>query len=649
MVLTLDDWVTALRAAIIHPEEDPGVTIDPIVSDTDKKKGMFASLNAATQRVRFFAGVENTHFGEICYEADWWMKLLAAGKIQSPVNGVRSFIDLIYEDNDAHRMSTTLLQTRFWFYPVINRVNLFDKMVLLQDFQMGVFTQVMYAEDHGRPVLNLSHEYDGPSDKFASSLTKSFGELAEAQDVLASLRELTRLSALAKGCARSSCSYNFDDLISHYHGIKVTTPTNKEVVVQRDLNRGLEYRGGVELKSLTLRLQKGDASALRELVLKSRPSKEALSWNFIVKLQNGIPEGVNIPPQTGNPNEMAQLLAQGSFLYINNRFDDAIKCCDSLLKDFPNCDDASCLKAASIREGCITKAGESIQAGKSIKDDFKQVQASTEILEQVVKRDPKCVQAFLQLGVTHRAFRLQTNAIADFRTAIKLSPDFAAAHYMLGLTWKDIGNYTNAADCFRTVLSIESDTETAKDAAEQLAIVQGSLKNVAKGALKDYALQDQGLSLRYPSDWLAMTPQEVLKRARGNQLLTPACVLVVANPDNWDENLTIQITRVPGQGPVSRQYLESLVPGVRQEMAGRLQDFQEVSHAVIDVAGVPALRFDCSSSAWGKRQRQRSIVFVKQEKIFTITCTAIEGDFNDADTKSFQPIVETLQIPARQP
>ena len=142
VVLTMDDWITALRAAIIHPEEDPGVTIDPAVCDECKKKGMFACPHTSTQDVKFFAGIEKTHFGEVCYEADWWMKLLSAGKIQSPVKGVRSFIDLVGEDAQANRMSASLLQTRFWFYPIINRVNLLDNMVLLQDFQMGVFTQV---------------------------------------------------------------------------------------------------------------------------------------------------------------------------------------------------------------------------------------------------------------------------------------------------------------------------------------------------------------------------------------------------------------------------------------------------------------------------------------------------------------------------
>ena len=126
--------------------------------------------------------------------------------------------------------------------------------------------------------------------------------------------------------------------------------------------------------------------------------------------------------------------------------------------------------------------------------------------------------------------------------------------------------------------------------------------------------------------------------------MTPECVLVIANPDNWGQNLTIQIHDLPGQGPISRQELESLFPGLRDEMGRRLEAFKEVSHRVVDVAGVPALEFDCSSLAWGKRQRQRSVVFVKHQRLFTITCTAIESDFNDADIKSFRPIVDTFKI-----
>jgi len=638
VVLTMDDWITALRAALIHPEEDPGVTIDPAICDECKKKGMFACPHTSIQNVKFFAGIANTHLGEICYEADWWMKLLSAGKIQSPVNGVRSFIDLVGEDGQANRTSVSLLQTRFWFYPVINRVNLLDNMVLLQDFQMGVFTQVMYAEENGRPVVDLSHHYNAPSDKFATSLTESFGALAESQKVLATLRELTRLCALAKGCGRTSSPFDFRRLISNYHDVKVATPPTKEVLVQRDLIRKLEFRGGVELKALAMRLKEGDASAFRQIVLKARPTTDAVSWKFFVKLQNGVPEGVTVPPQTGSDQDAAELLAQGRFLYINNRFDDAARCFESILKDFPNCDDAACMKAISLREEAITASGHSLA------NDFAKVQAAMQILEQVAKRNPECVQAFFQLGVTHRAFRHSTQALDDFARAIKLVPDFAAAHYMMGLTWKDLKNYTNAATCFRTVIALESNTETAKDASEQLVLVQQSPEGGGRPTLKGYTIQQRGLSLRYPGDWLVMTPAELLKRANGNTIVTPECVLVIANPDNWNQNLTIQIKDVPGYNSPAPQELESFAGTINQQMGKELDGFKEVSHRIMNVANVPALVFDSSSLAWGQRQRQRSVLLVKQQRLYTITCTAIESEFADAETKSFQPIIDTLEI-----
>ena len=146
----------------------------------------------------------------------------------------------------------------------------------------------MYAEANGHPVLDLSRQYNAPSDKFATSLTESFGALAESQEVLASLRELTRLSALAKGCARSSNSFDLRKFILTYHGVRIATPTKKEVVIRRDLNRNLEFRGGVELKALATRLKEGDASAFRQIVFKARPTADAVSWNFVVRLENGI-------------------------------------------------------------------------------------------------------------------------------------------------------------------------------------------------------------------------------------------------------------------------------------------------------------------------------------------------------------------------
>lgn len=646
VVLTLDDWMTALRTAIVHPEQDPGVSIDPTACDKCKTKGIYGCPHTSTLKVSFFGGLENTRIGEVCFEADWWMKLLSLGEIQSPLKGLRSWRDLVGVDAQKDGMSKSLLTTRFWFYPLINRVNLLDGMVLLQDFKMGVFTQVMYAEENGRPVLDLSRQYHTPSDKFASSLTESYGELAESQKNLASLREFTRLLALAKGCVISSSSFDFRKMMSKYHGIKISIPTEKDVIIQYTFNRRIEISGGVELKALAMRLKDGDASAFRQIVFKARPTAEAVTWKFIVKLENGIPEGVTIPLQTASGSDLSELLCQARFLYISNRFDDAAKFSDSILKDFPNCDDAVCLKAIALREGAIMKDKPSIEG---FRNAFSQVQASIEILEQLTKRNPKCVQAFFELGVTHRAFHFQNEAIEDFNNAIKLSPDFVDAHYMLGLTWKEAKNYTNAANSFRTVLSLESNTENAKDAAEQLAILQQSFKVGRRKTLKEYSLQQSELSFRYPEDWIVLTPEEFLKKARGNTVLTPKCVLVVYNPDNYDQNVTVQISEVAGYNSVSPQELILMWGMMVQDAEKKIEGYKELYHSIIKVSEEPALVCDGSGLAWGKRYRQRAVLFVKKQRLFTITCTALESEFVDAEAKSFQFVIDTLKIGSSQP
>jgi hypothetical protein len=66
--LTLDDWVIALRARLMHPGRDPGVTIDPRPCRECSTTGNNAGCHHSKQQdVRFFAGIEQTRFGQVCY------------------------------------------------------------------------------------------------------------------------------------------------------------------------------------------------------------------------------------------------------------------------------------------------------------------------------------------------------------------------------------------------------------------------------------------------------------------------------------------------------------------------------------------------------------------------------------------------------
>ncbi len=115
-LLSLDDWVVALRARYFHPESDPGVTIDPIPSDECRKAGTEDSCRTSSrQKVRFFSGIQDTNFGQVCYSADWLMKLLAFGLDNVPVDGFKSRWALALEKKDSSTFRNSFTSVRLNF------------------------------------------------------------------------------------------------------------------------------------------------------------------------------------------------------------------------------------------------------------------------------------------------------------------------------------------------------------------------------------------------------------------------------------------------------------------------------------------------------------------------------------------------------
>ena len=113
-VLTLDDWVVALRARFIHPEKDPGVTIDPRPCKACVKSGKKEGCSHSTkQDVRFFGGIEDTHFGQVCYEADWLVKKIGLSLEKLQVKKIKSYFDLSIEQARNSGASSTKVSSRF--------------------------------------------------------------------------------------------------------------------------------------------------------------------------------------------------------------------------------------------------------------------------------------------------------------------------------------------------------------------------------------------------------------------------------------------------------------------------------------------------------------------------------------------------------
>jgi len=72
------------------------------------------------------------------------------------------------------------------------------------------------------------------------------------------------------------------------------------------------------------------------------------------------------------------------------------------------------------------------------------------LLQRAVALDPKCSDAYLQLGNVMMSRRDSAAAIVDYAKAIETNPQLAEAHYRLGLAYDRIGEKEKASREFAT-------------------------------------------------------------------------------------------------------------------------------------------------------------------------------------------------------
>lgn len=437
-VLTLDDWVTALRARFIHPKEDPGVTIDPRPCEecimAGKKEGC---SHYTKQDVRFFAGIENTHLGQVCYEADWLMKKIGLGLEKLPVEKLRTYYDLLVEQHRNSGASKSNVGSRFWFFPIVNRVNVLEQVVLLEKFQMGVFTEVRYAEIDGKPVADLDKLEHYPSERFSRLFTENYDEAAQAREVLETLRGLTRLAALAKGLTQVDSQPELGFFITGYPLDKSRTPKEAEVLKVQNHDVGFKIFGGVNLMALAIRLKDGDASALRNLLCKMRPGPDALNWGFDIEIQDGQLVGVSLPPDLADPNQRAWLFSQGVFLKKKKRYNAAIEYFNKLLRIAPDDLVAYCYRGAVLLENRMPE--------QALEDFNKALQI-----------DETNVYALCLKGDTLYMLNRYEQAIFVFDEALEKNPHNAVLWADKGVALKDMGRYEQAIGCYEQAIQLDA-------------------------------------------------------------------------------------------------------------------------------------------------------------------------------------------------
>jgi RHS repeat-associated protein len=299
--LVLDDFVSAVRS-VYASIEAPGVSINQPASGNPTDP----------QTVEYFAGVENTHLGYVCFEADRVLKSLAAGKdnitgqsVSSAVPGYKSMARRWADSYDPGNPAQTH-DVRWWF-------KISDmKLVRSADAKSFEFDNVgiqLVAEDAetGQPAT------DPDALAFAQWFTSNFDAIAaEAYPypTLATMdRPLLRLKQAAKSVAfaqflrDNSVPVDFSWIDTYQLAFVDTPASTPTAIVETPVGGNISvFYGGINLGALPQYLADaaGQVNATALDASQSRPSDLVQTWLLSNQMTDALAVSVAAEARDGN-------------------------------------------------------------------------------------------------------------------------------------------------------------------------------------------------------------------------------------------------------------------------------------------------------------------------------------------------------------
>ncbi|MBI4668951.1 MAG: DUF1598 domain-containing protein, partial [Elusimicrobia bacterium] len=188
--LELGDFIAAVQNAF-SGSEPPYCSLDP---DPEQPSG--------PQQVRLGGVSQNTHFAKVMLDADYQMKLLAAGKRSN--DGLQSFWSLLVERygrncSAFNELGQQGLLNRFWFYPqqpeAGDILQSSGGMTIWVKARVRLLTEEMFQTEAGLVDAGSSNPL---AVQFADDFTSQFPSLAASNSIFYKLQNLFQWVYLAK-------------------------------------------------------------------------------------------------------------------------------------------------------------------------------------------------------------------------------------------------------------------------------------------------------------------------------------------------------------------------------------------------------------------------------------------------------------------
>lgn len=408
--LMLDDFVSALRALRLYGKY-PAITIDPEGGNPQAKWHI----------VNMAGGIEHSRFGRVFFESDYLLKKIALNLAQIRLPRFKTQYRLMIE-----KRKKGAVFSRFWFNPRAVDISVSENAVLINRYPLEVSSE----------TLSPKHIQDDAAIEFARSFSQRFDEFAEEMPVFEDLRNLQRWVGIAHSIKHMDFSPDLNFWLRDYGIQKVQIPGKVRALsnVYGDLDSVIRVSGGVESIFLDLRLKAGDAAALSDLadlVINSRPSQDALTWDFpLQELKSSAPIELK-----ADISEIERFFYAGILLLSRREYEEAIDNFTKVIGLIPDFAQAYLLRAACYGET----------------DNYDGVVADC---RKIIEIDPGSFMAYSGLGLAYSKKGLYEYAISNFDKAIEINPDFSMVWREKGNLLYDLGKYQEALACYDWALKI---------------------------------------------------------------------------------------------------------------------------------------------------------------------------------------------------
>lgn len=286
--ITVDDLVVGLRSILVY-DEPPYVSIDrtPETKQTGK------------QKIVFKGGIDNSHYGRDLLNADVVLKKMTLNILPLEKCGIDSYFTR-FKRKSLQQESEDVVGSRFWFR-ISNSPSFaeLDNVFVIREMKIAVETEVLYATINGKRVNDIKNFKDIEGDAFSEQLTNKYGELSLIYPEIGRVKTLLDVVALARGIQDLPSELNINYWLKEHEILKINIPKDYDLLRQqvkaKDVNNRtklIELNGGIELDAKVIRLQYGDVTVLKEIVLQSRPDTTSVSWKVPLdgwEIPNALP------------------------------------------------------------------------------------------------------------------------------------------------------------------------------------------------------------------------------------------------------------------------------------------------------------------------------------------------------------------------